>query len=58
VLDLATITFAPERPDGVANANWIQTVPGKGWFALLRLYSPLAPLFDKSWRHSEITPKA
>ena len=29
-------------------------VPGKGWFAILRLYSPLQPFFDKSWRPSEI----
>jgi hypothetical protein len=27
---------------------------GKGWFVLLRLYSPLQPYFDKSWWPSEI----
>ncbi|MET0593038.1 MAG: DUF1254 domain-containing protein [Polyangiaceae bacterium] len=48
------ITFSPERPIGVPAENWVQTVPGKGWFALLRLYSPLAAFFDKSWRPSEI----
>jgi hypothetical protein len=26
----------------------------KGWFTILRLYSPLEPFFDKSWRPSEI----
>ena len=31
-------------------SNWIQTAPGKGWFAILRLYSPLEPWFDKTWR--------
>jgi hypothetical protein len=35
-------------------ANWTQTVPGKGWFALLRLYSPTEPWFDKTWRPGEI----
>lgn len=49
-----TVYFSPSRPDGVAEGNWIQTVPGKGWFVLLRLYSPLRPFFDKSWRPSEI----
>ena len=34
--------------------NWIQTMPGKGWFTILRLYSPLESFFDKSWRPSEI----
>jgi len=33
---------------------WIQTTPGKDWFVLLRLYSPLEPFFDKSWRPGEI----
>ncbi len=51
-----TVWFAPERPDGVARGNWIQTDPGKGWFTILRLYSPLAPFFDKSWRAGEIEP--
>ena len=34
--------------------NWIQTIPGKGWFVLLRLYGPLEPFFDKTWRPGEI----
>ena len=49
-----TITFGPERPSDVPEGNWIQTVEGKGWFPILRLYSPLQPFFDKSWRPSEI----
>lgn len=49
-----TVYFAPGQPDGVGRGNWIQTVPGKGWFTLLRLYSPLEPFFDKSWRPGEI----
>jgi hypothetical protein len=49
-----TIYFGPRQPDGVKRGNWIQTVPGKGWFTILRLYSPLEPFFDKSWRMGEI----
>ena len=49
-----TITIGPERPAGSPEGNWIQTTEGKGWFLILRLYSPLAPYFDKSWRPSEI----
>jgi len=44
--------FAPQAPKG-NEANWIQTVPGKGWFAALRLYGPLEPWFDKTWRPGE-----
>jgi hypothetical protein len=49
-----TIYFGPKQPDGVKRGNWIQTMPGKGWFTILRLYSPLEPFFDKTWRPSEI----
>jgi len=45
--------FGPKAPKGKEN-NWIQTVPGKGWFAILRLYGPLEPWFDKTWRPGEI----
>lgn len=49
-----TVTFAPQRPAGVEEGNWIQTAPGKGWFVLLRLYSPTATFFDKTWRPGEV----
>jgi hypothetical protein len=29
-------------------------MPGKGWFTILRLYSPLEPFFAQTWRPSEI----
>jgi hypothetical protein len=48
-----TIWFGPEPPPGKAS-NWVPTVPGKGWFTVLRLYGPLEPWFDKSWRPGEI----
>ncbi|NGP07337.1 hypothetical protein G6038_17995 [Rhodococcus sp. 14C212] len=44
----------PEPPaDG---HNWIQTLPGKGWFAMFRLYGPLEPWLDKTWRLPDIEP--
>lgn len=47
------VYFGPKAPAGKEN-NWVQTVPGKGWNTLLRLYGPLEPWFDKTWRPSEI----
>jgi hypothetical protein len=47
------IYFSPKAPKG-KEANWIQTVPNKGWFTLLRLYSPTEAWFDKTWRPGEI----
>lgn len=49
-----TVWFAPEQPEGVARGNWIQTDPEKGWFTLLRLYSPLPSFFSKEWQPSDI----
>lgn len=45
--------FGPQAPAG-KEANWIQSVPAKGWFAILRLYGPLEPWFDKTWRPGDI----
>jgi hypothetical protein len=44
--------YGPEPPEGIEK-NWTQTVPGKGWFPILRLYGPLAPWFDKTWQPGE-----
>ena len=44
--------FGPKAPEGL-ESNWVQTVPGKGWFTLLRLYGPLDPWFDQTWRPGE-----
>ncbi|OSP55910.1 DUF1254 domain-containing protein [Pseudoruegeria sp. SK021] len=49
-----TVYFAPEQPEGVARGNWVQTDPAKGWWTILRLYSPMPSFFDKSWQPSEI----
>jgi hypothetical protein len=52
--DGSTVVYiSPTRPDGVAEGNWIQSDPEKGWFVILRCYSPLQPFFDKTWRIGE-----
>ena len=43
------IYFGPNAPEGKEN-NWVQTIPGKGWNMLWRVYGPLPPWFDKTWR--------
>ena len=50
-----TLFFSPKRSNQIPTGNWIQTDPGKGWFILLRFYSPLKAFFDKSWRPGEVT---
>jgi len=48
------VIFAPERPRGVDERNWIQSIPGKSWFIIFRAYGPLQPWIDKSWRPGEL----
>ena len=49
-----TVFIGPKQPAGVKRGNWIQTDQQKGWFIILRLYSPLEPFFTKEWQPSEI----
>jgi len=47
------VYFGPKPPPG-KESNWLQTWPSKGWNVILRLYGPLQPWFDKTWRPGEI----
>jgi hypothetical protein len=42
--------FGPTLPKNALKSNYLKTAPGKGWFTLLRLYSPTEAFFDQSWR--------
>jgi hypothetical protein len=46
------VWFGPRAPKG-RETNWVQTVPGKGWNVLFRLYGPLQSWFDKTWKPGE-----
>ena len=47
------IYFGPKPPKGFEK-NWLKTIPGKGWFVALRMYGPLEPWIEKTWRPGEI----
>ena len=49
----AGVYFGRKPPPG-KESNWVQPMPGKGWFVVLRLCGPLEPWFDKTWRPGEI----
>ncbi len=46
------IYIGPQPPKGFEE-NWIQTVPGKGWNTIFRLYGPLEPWFAGEWYPSD-----
>jgi hypothetical protein len=47
------LDLGPKAPEGKAS-NWLATVPGKGYFAIIRLYSPTEAAIDKSWKPGDI----
>jgi hypothetical protein len=44
--------FGAKAPAG-KEKNWLTTVPGRGFFAIIRLYSPTEGAFDGSWKPSD-----
>ena len=51
------LSFGPagSAPAGL-EANWIETVPGKGFYPMMRFYSPKAGLFDGTWKLPDVEP--
>jgi hypothetical protein len=47
------VYFGPTAPAG-KEANWIKTLPNKGWFTYFRWYGPTKEFFDKSWKLGDI----
>jgi hypothetical protein len=45
--------FGPKSPAGM-ESNWIQTIPGRGFYPMMRFYSPTAPLFDGTWKLPDV----
>ena len=46
------IYFGPDSPG--EGKNWLATLPGKGFFVILRLYGPTKAFFDKTWKPSDL----
>ena len=45
--------LGPDAPAG-KQANWLKTVPGKGYFTILRLYGPTEAAINKTWKPGDI----
>lgn len=46
------VHFGPEPPG--AGKNWIRTLPGRGFFIILRLYAPTRAFFAKLWKPGDL----
>lgn len=47
-----TVHFAPSAPVG-AESNWVQTMPGKGYNVIFRVYGPKEEWMNGSWKPSD-----
>jgi len=45
--------FGPQAPAGYEK-NWLQTNPGKAWFAYFRLYGPEEAYLNRTWKLPDI----
>lgn len=45
--------IGPKAPKG-REANWLPTAPGRGFFAILRLYAPEEPGINFSWKPGDL----
>ena len=45
----------PNAPAG-KESNWVESIPGKSWFTIFRLYGPLEPWFEQTWKLNDFQP--
>ena len=45
--------FGPKAPAGL-ESNWIETVPGKGFYPMFRFYTPKPGVFDGTWKLPDV----
>jgi hypothetical protein len=48
-----TLTLSP-KPPADRKGNWLATAPGRGFFAILRLYAPEQAAIDGSWKLGDV----
>jgi hypothetical protein len=48
----SVIYIGPKSPG--EGKNWMATIPGKGFFLILRLYGPTKAFYDQSWKPDDL----
>lgn len=48
------IWFGAEKPEEAPESNWIQTVEGRDFLAVLRLYGAQIEFYDQTWRPDDL----
>jgi len=47
------IYFGPRAPKGKED-QWLKTIPGEGYWLIFRVYGPLEPAFDGTWKLDDL----
>jgi hypothetical protein len=48
------IWFGPQKPNNVADAAFIKTIPGRDFLAAVRLYGTGLPFYDQTWKPDDV----
>jgi hypothetical protein len=48
------IWFGPEKPDGIVDPAFIQTVPGRDFLVAVRLYGTEDGFYDQTWKPDDV----
>jgi hypothetical protein len=48
------IWFGPGKPSDIADAQFIQTIPGRDFLVALRLYGAEDAFYDQTWKPDDI----
>jgi hypothetical protein len=46
--------FGPKKPANVGDKNWIQTVDGRDFMAVIRLYGAGTEFYDQTWKPDDV----
>lgn len=46
--------FSPEKPEGVGDKNWIQSIPGRAQIVAVRLYGAGTEFYDQTWKPDDV----
>jgi len=46
--------FAPKKPEGVDEKNWIQSIPGRAQIVAIRLYGAGTEFYDQTWKPDDV----
>jgi hypothetical protein len=53
--DSIDLYFGPQKPES-GEPNWLETVPGNGFYPMFRFYTPTEGLFDGTWALPDVEP--